>query len=166
MRTQEALRRIKTKRPTSLNEFKALGLLGKYVGRGVFRETFRVTGTNLIVKFPLNEARDCRTPVYKGGIAHSRTEMRRLTKLKKIKALRTHLPKVWYYDKTHGIVVMTHYIKFGGYGGWKKMELLGSVINKLIKQYAHTAMNDITGDNTRMTAGEGNKRIVFVDLGY
>jgi len=166
MRTQEALRKIKTYRPTSLKEFKTLGLLGRYVGSGVFRESFRIRGTNLIVKFPLNESRHGRTPVYKSGIAHSRAEMRRVHKLKKIKALRAHLPKVWYYDKTHGIVVMPHYIKLGGYGGWNKIEMLGKVINKLMKQYAHTAMNDIQGDNTRMTAGKYNKRIVFVDLGY
>lgn len=165
MRTQEALRKIKTNRPTSLKEFETLGLLGMYVGAGVFRESYRIRGTNLIVKFPLNDAGLGMPPDYKDGIAHSRTEMCRLDKLWKIKALRAHLPKVWYYDKTHGIIVMTHYIKLFGYGGWKKIELLGKVINKLVKQYAHTSMTDIHGDNTRMTAGR-KKRIVFVDLGY
>jgi hypothetical protein len=166
MRTQEALRRIKRHRPTSLNDFKALSLLGKYVGSGVFRETFRVKGTNLIVKFPLNEARSERKPVYKSGIAHTRTEMRRFYKLRRVKALRSHLPKIWYFDPRHGIVVMTHYAKFGGYGGRNKIELLGQVINKLMRQYAHTPMNDIHGDNTRMAGGKFNKRIVFVDLGF
>lgn len=166
MRTQDALRKIKTKRPTTLKEFKALGLIGRYVGCGAFRESFRVKGTNLIVKFPLNESRIDEKPIYKCGVGHSRTEMKRLKKLRRIKALKTHLPKVWYYDQRHGIVVMTHYAKFGGYGGWNKIELLGKVINKLMRQYAHTAMNDIHGDNTRMTGGKYNKRLVFVDLGY
>src|SRR5208283_4979132 len=127
MRTQEALRKIRTHRPTSLNEFKTLGLLGRYIGSGVFRESFHVRGTNLVVKFPLNESWSDKKPKYKSGIAHSRTEMRRFKKLRRIKALRSHLPKIWYYDQGHGIVIMTHYAKFGGYGGWNKIELLGKV---------------------------------------
>jgi len=164
MRTQEALRKIRRHRPTSLSEFKAIGLLGRYIGNGVFRESFRIRGTNLIVKFPLNESRT-EKPKFKSGIAHSRTEMRRLKKLGRVKALQTHLPKVWYYDHTHGIVVMTHYEKSSGYGGRDKIELLGRVVNKLLKQYAHTTMNDIHGDNTRCAKGKFD-RLIFVDLGY
>ena len=166
MRTQEALRKIRTHQPTSLKNFKALGLLGKYVGSGVFRESYRIKGTNLIVKFPLYDAMSERKSAYESGIAHTRTEVRRFYKLRCVKALRSHLPKIWYFDLRHGIVVMTHYAKFGGYGGWNKIELLGKIINKLIRQYAHTTMNDIHGDNTRMAGENFNKRIVFVDLGY
>jgi hypothetical protein len=165
MRTQEALRKIRTQRPTSLKEFKTLGLLGRYIASGVFRESFRIKGTNLIVKFPLNESESDKKPEYRSGIAHTRTEMRRLKKLMRIRALRSHLPKVWYYDQSHGVVVMTYYANFDGYDACDKIELLGKVINKLMRQYAHTAMNDIQGDNTRMAGGK-NKRLIFVDLGY
>ena len=155
MRTQEALRKIRRHRPISPKGFKSLGLLGAYIGGGVFRETFRIKGTNLIVKFPLNEA--------ESGIGHMRTEMRRLAKINQVKALRPHLPKVWYYDKSYGIIVMTRYIQPSKS---RTLYLMGEIIRKLVKQYAHTEMNDIHEDNMMMTAGKNNKRLVFVDLGY
>ena|SRR5271166_1351420 len=165
MQTQQALRRIQTKRPTSPKEFRDLGLLGRYLGCGAFRQSFRIRGTSLIVKFPLNESTGHK-PVYKSGIGHSRTEMRRYKKLHHVKALRPHLPKVWYYDAKHGVIVMTHYAKLGGYGGWTRIGLMGNVIRKLILQICRTAMNDINGDNIRMAGGKYNKRLIFVDLGY
>lgn len=167
MTNQQALRKIKRHQPTSPDDFRALGLLGRFVGAGVFRETYRIRGTNLIVKFPLDEAPKDKPADYTCGRVHTRTEVKRIAKLSTIPVLRPHLPKVWYADLKHGVVVMTHYVKAsGGYGGWNRIELLGRIIRKLVKLVAHTEMNDIHGDNVRLAGDKHSRRLVFVDLGY
>jgi hypothetical protein len=166
MTNQKALRKIRRHRPTSLNEFKDLGLLGRFVGAGVFRESYRIRGTTLIAKFPLDEAPKNKPPCYTCGISHTRTEVARIKKLRAVAVFRPHVPRIWYHDARHGIVVMTYYPKLGGHGGWDRITLLGKVIRKLLRKVAHVQMNDIHGDNIRMTAGRYNKRLIFVDLGY
>ena len=160
--TAKALQTIRRSKPVTLQAFTDLGLLGRYVGSGVFRCAYRVRGTSLVVKLPLNEGTK-KKPYYQSGIDHSLAEVRRILKLAKIKELRPHLPAVHYYDRRNGILVLTWYERIACH--WERVELLGDVISELICRVAHTRTSDISPENIRLLEGKPN-RLIFCDLGY
>ena len=116
----------------------------------MFRRTFKVSGCPLVIKFPLEA----------DGIQHSASEVNRIRRLSRIKELTPHLPKVLYFDRCYGILVMEHYRSLDPVKG---VELLGKVVRKLVSRIARVAMADIHCDNIRQGKKGG---VVFSDLGY
>jgi len=162
---QRALNLIRKNRPTSLKQFSELGLLGRFIGAGVFREVYKVKDSGLIAKFPLNEAGKGKTPNYTSGVEHSASEVRKIRKLSKFKELRPHMPEIVYYDRVNGIVVMKYYPRLDlMYDA--RIELLGNVLGKVVRKLTHASMRDIRGDNVRMTGPKNRRRMIFADLGY
>ena len=156
MTTLQALRLIRSHRPVTFAAFKKLGFKFQFIEAGVFREVSRIRDTDLVVKFPLMEGeRD-----YSEGIQHSRSEMRRIRRLSKVKELKPYLPRVHYYDSKHGIIVMKWYDNTDDFG---KAELLGKLVKKLIRKISGVVMSDIHEGNIRKKA---NNSLAFVDLGY
>ena len=87
-------------RPKTVEDLRSLGVRLKWIGWGSFRQVYEVRGLPIVVKFP-----------HHGDPKHSRTEMRRIEKLHKIPTIRRHLPKIFYYDKTSGVIVTPYYKK-------------------------------------------------------
>ena len=108
VRKAKALKLIRKHSPTSPEAFKKLGLRLSYLGAGVFREVARIQGCDLVVKFPLDDGAGC----YAEGIAHSLSEMKRIERLARISEMKPHLPKVFYFDRKNGIIVMNFGIDF------------------------------------------------------
>jgi hypothetical protein len=148
------INRIVKARPTNPIAFKAAGIKLRYLSEGVFRKVYKISGCPLVVKFPLEEGGIA------DGIQHSISEENRIKRLSKIKELLPHLPKILYFDRRYGILVMEYYKSLEGD---KAVEQLGKVIKKLVSRIARVAMSDIHADNIRQGKRGG---LVFSDLGY
>ena len=155
---QTVLRAIIKNRPRTPEEFRAAGIKLRYIDHGVFREVYKIQGCPLVVKFPLNEEQD-----FDGGVQHSASEVRRIARLSRIQELKPHLPRVHYFDKKNGVLVMSYYHRMTPERG---VELLGKIVQKLVSKIARVQMTDIHADNIRVQKGAGVGRLVFVDCGY
>jgi hypothetical protein len=159
MTNQLALRLIKKNRPKTHSEMSLLGLKLVHVGTGAFRAVYRIRGTDFAIKF----LRD-------GFDGHSRWEVNNIRKLRVSKSLRPHLPKIHYYDKHAGVIVMDYYTKYNKkranmphpartYGDitWER-----ELLSDLIKELTGVDFSDLCDDNLRLD----DKNIVkFVDVG-
>lgn len=157
MRKAKALKLIRKHSPSNPVAFVKLGFRLNYLGAGVFREVARIAGCDLVVKFPLDEADG---PAE--GIAHSISEMSRIEKLSRVPELKPHLPKVFYFDRKNGIIVMQFYPELKPNAA---VELLGKILRKLVSRVAKVSMNDIHDGNVRRKR-KGWEQLVFTDLGY
>ena len=156
---QTVLRAIVKNRPRTPEEFRKAGIKLRYLGNGVFREVYKIQGCPLVVKFPLNEEQD-----FAGGVQHSASEVRRIARLSHIQELKPHLPKIHYFDKENGVLVMRYYPKMERD---RAIELLGAIVKKLVSKIARVQMSDIHSDNIRhQKDASAAGRLVFVDLGY
>ena len=155
MNVRTAIAHIYKHKPTTPDEFRAAGVpLGKHLGAGVFREVLKVKGCPLVVKFPLDANWDCHE-----GVDHSALEMKKLARLKKFKWMRRFLPKIYYYDRKHGIIVMRYYELM------TKHEFLFDIqfVRALIKHSTGVNISDYTWGNV----GKGWKDCpVMIDCGY
>ncbi len=154
---QTVLRAIIKNRPRTPEEFRKAGIKLRYIDHGVFREVYKIQGCPLVVKFPLNEEQD-----FAGGVQHSISEVRRIKRLFRIHELKPHLPKIHYFDKEGGVLVMSYYHRVTPERG---VELLGKIVQKLVSKIARVQMADIHADNIRVQKGAAG-RLVFVDCGY
>jgi hypothetical protein len=159
--TAKALRIIRQNNPVTPAQWKALGLKFKSIGHGVFRETVRIVGTDLVIKAPIAEGRGPKFD-YSEGIAHAKSEMNRLGRLARIDVLKPHLPVVYWYDAKNGQTVMKYYPPIPEK---QKVELLGKVVKSLVAKLAGVAMSDIHEDNIRQKRSDWQV-CVFTDLGY
>ena len=157
MRKAKALKLIRKHAPSSPAAFVKLGFRLNYIGAGLFREVARIAGCDLVVKFPLHE-----TDGPAEGIAHSLSEMQRIEKLARVAELKPHLPKVFYYDKKNGIIVMQFYPELKPADA---VELLGKIVKKLVSRVGRVAMSDIHDGNVRRKR-KGWNQLTFIDLGY
>lgn len=157
MRKAKALKLIRKHAPSSPAAFVKLGFRLNYIGAGVFREVARIAGCDLVVKFPLDEKDGPNE-----GIAHSLSEMKRIEKLSRVPELKPHMPKVFYYDRKNGIIVMQFYPELTPADA---VELLGKVVRKLVAKVSDVAMTDIHDGNVRRKR-KGWDQLVFTDLGY
>ena len=157
VRKAKALKLIRKHGPVTPNDFKKLGLGLASIGAGVFREVARIKGCDLVVKFPLEEGGG-----YSYGIQHSISEMNRIARLSRVPELKPHLPKVFYFDKTNGIIVMQYYPPLGEADA---VEYLGKIVKKLVSKMCKIAMSDIHDGNIRKKR-KGWEQLVFCDLGY
>jgi hypothetical protein len=131
----------------------------KEIGEGVFRKTYRISGTSLVVKFPLRDSeRDARE-----GRQHSAAEVRRIKKLSGVPVIKGYLPKVYYHDKSSGVVVMSFHPKFNDRDD--QIESLGTLITHLIRRFTGVTVSDIHCDNVNMRTHR-KKAAVLIDLGY
>jgi hypothetical protein len=119
---------------------------------------YKIQGCPLVVKFPLNEEQD-----FDGGVQHSASEVRRIARLSRIQELKPHLPKVHYFNKENGVLVMSYYHRITPERG---VELLGKIVQKLVSKIARVQMSDIHADNIRCQKDANVGRLTFVDLGY
>lgn len=163
MNVKQAVRLIRKHRPTTTKEFNSIGvkLERKLVGSGVFREVVKVVGLPLVVKFPLAETIGQKLS-YRAGKMHSSSEVRKIQKLRKIRAMRSYLPTVYYYDTESGIVVMSHHEKF--LVEEDALIALGKLTSRALRQWTGVTISDIHGDNVRR--GRSRRQIIFVDIGY
>ena len=152
-----ALKKIREARPRTHKDFKAIGLPLRWIGTGAFRECCEVLNCDLVVKFPL--------PRKKGvsGKRHTATEMARLKRLRKHRVMLPHLPEVFYYDKTHGIIVMRKYPKYDSFED--QADAMGQMIQRLIYAVTRVKCQDIHTENVRKRR-MNHEGAVLIDLGY
>lgn len=140
-------------------DFRAAGIRLRYIDEGAFRQVFKVSGCPLVVKFPLGDG----SGSVSDGVQHSVSEVRRIKRLSGIKELTPHLPKIHYFDRKNGVLVMQFYPR--PKDDDETVELLGKIIKKLVSRIARVAMSDIRADNVRKRRGDWMSA-VFVDCGY
>ena len=164
MRLQTAIARIRKYKPTTPDEFRAAGVpLGGMLGCGAFREVLEVRDCPLVVKFPLNEGEpddDTHKENFHEGIMHSALEMKKLKRLNSFVWIRRFLPKVYYYDRKHGIIVMRYYKLM------TKHEFLFDTkfVYTLIKRSTGVSISDYTWGNVGKMGR--NDTPVLIDCGY
>ena len=158
VRKAKALKLIRKHEPVTPKEFRKLGLGLESIGEGIFREVAKIKGCDLVVKFPLSDGGGC----YSEGIQHSISEMNRITRLARVPELKPHLPKVFYFDRANGIIVMQYYPPLGEADA---VEYLGKIVKKLVSKMCKIAMSDIHDGNIRKKR-KGWEQLVFIDLGY
>lgn len=155
MNLATTIRRIKRFRPRTFKDFGKVGIrFGKNLGEGVFREAYQIKDLPLVVKFPIED----------DGIDHSRDEMRKIRTLSKFKFLRKYLPKVYYYDRQSGVIVMKFYEDFEDYDD--ACDAVGTLAGELIKRLTGVSMVDIHSGNARIRDYHEPPRLVLIDLGY
>lgn len=128
----------------------------KLLGVGLFREGFKIKNSDVVIKFPL------RAETTKEGIEHSRSEMRRLRRLRATGTLEPFLPEVLYYDKKNGVIAMRYYKNFESYE--QQADAMGRMIEKMIYRIAHVRVTDIHTENVRR--GRASRDVTLIDLGY
>lgn len=155
MSVKYVLRKVRAAKPSTPKEFRALGLALRAIGSGAFRDVFKVVNCDLVVKFPM----EGRTH----GKKHTLSEVRRLTRLRKSRVMRPHLPEVFYLDKQHGIVIMRYYPEYESFEA--QADSMGNLIQRLI--YAHTRVrtSDIHTGNVHKRR-TNHEQSVIIDLGY
>jgi hypothetical protein len=127
----------------------------------VFRSAYRIKDTNLVIKFPDPD---------ESGEWHSRAEVKTIGRLYKYKVLRSYLPKIFYFDRRSGVVVMEYYDKYSDRkaGNPHPMRTYGDItwervlIINLIKRLTGEDFGDLYNANLRL---DKNKHVKFVDMG-
>jgi tRNA A-37 threonylcarbamoyl transferase component Bud32 len=160
MTQNRALQLIKKHRPENLITAHELGLRLIHIGSGAFRTVYRIKNTDLVIKFPDDE----------DGESHTRTEIKAIERLYKYKVLRSHLPKVYFYDSKSGVVVMEYYDKYSDHkaGNPHPMQTHGDttweriLISKLIRKLTGVDFQDLYNSNLRL---DKNQHVKFVDIG-
>lgn len=152
---KQVLRAIKKHHPRNSDGFKKLGLKLKHLGSGAFRDVHRIVGVPLVVKFPVGH----------DGVEHSTLEVRKIKHFKKFYAMRDHMPKVFYFNKKTGILVMQLYenkpypkISLAE----ARSEAIHSLISNLVWSLTKRELSDIHYENIRVAGDE----LTFIDLGY
>ncbi len=164
MNIRTAIRRIKKFKPTTPEEFADAGVPvlddKKFVHAGVFREVYRIVGVPLVVKFPFGDS--YLEP--SGGRKHTNAEVNRIKRLSAFPVMRKYLPKVYYHDKTNGIVVMRHYAELVKDG--TDDTIINKFIQDLIKDITGIRLGDVHDGNIRSHNGSNTGRPILIDLGY
>ena len=132
------------------------------VGEGSFRTAYRITGTTLLIKFPVVVTHRKNGQVTgedsKEGQVHTRAEVRKIRRLSQYRSLRSHVPPIYYYNGKDGVVVMRYYNTPLDLEGRARDRL----IRKVIKELTGVTLGDSVGDNVKQHRG----RLIFVDCGY
>ena len=153
MLIRTVLKRLNKYKPVTEDDFKDAGIpLTECLGAGSFRCVSRIADTNLSVKIPHN--------VY--GKRHTNLEVKRIKRLRRYKELRPYLPKIYYHDKKHGIVVMPVYGE-AECENFKYKYGCEALITTLIKRTTGITIKDIDECNCGIN---GNGHLIVVDLGF
>jgi hypothetical protein len=148
---RRALRIIRRSQPKNVQEARAAGLRLWEIGVncGAFRQTYRIWGTGLVIKFPREEWGD--------AITHTRDEVKKIRALNEFKVMRRYLPPVYYYNGRDGVMVTDYYSKVS------PPKNLRPMFTELLFAYTGVEVGDLLGDNIRC---KRNGEPVIVDLGY
>lgn len=122
MNRKEVIELFELHNPKSPEEATSLGIKLTYIDSGVFRNVFSIPHTQLVVKFPQSKEEsttyycgyeDCRMnddyDYPKSNIKHSRLEINAIIKLTKNKEVCKHIPKLFYYNKKTGVLIVKKY---------------------------------------------------------
>ena len=131
-----------------------------FVHAGVFREVYRIVGVPLVVKFPLGDSYSETSE----GRRHTNAEVNRIKRLSAFPVMRKYLPKVYYHDKTDGIVVMRHYPELDK--DWADDTMVNKFIQDLVKDMTGIRLSDVHNGNVRSSNGKPTGRPVMIDCGY
>ena len=147
---RRALRIIRRSQPKNVQEARAAGLRLWEIGVncGAFRQTYRIWGTGLVIKFPREEW---------DAITHTRDEVKKIRALNEFKVMRRYLPPVYYYNNRDGVMVTDYYSKVS------PPKNLRPMFTELLFAYTGVEVGDLLGDNIRC---KRNGEPVIVDLGY
>ena len=164
MNIRTAIRRIKTFKPATPEEFADAGVPvlddKNFVHAGVFREVYRIVGVPLVVKFPLGDSRKETGE----GRRHTNAEVNRIKRLSAFPVMRKYLPKVYYHDKASGIVVMRYYAELDE--KWTDDTMVNKFIQDLVKDITGIQLSDVHDGNIRSSNGKPTGRPVMIDCGY
>lgn len=158
VRKAQALKLIRKNSPTSPEALKKLGFRLAPLGAGLFREVFRISGCDLVVKFPLR----LKDGSSDEGIGHSVSEIKRIERLKCVPELKMHMPKVFYFNRKTGVIVMQYYPDINAEDA---VDYLGKIVRKLVSRICGVTMGDIHDGNVKLKR-KGWEQLVFIDLGY
>ena len=161
-----AIRIIKDWKPRTNQDLKKTGLAFTYIGEGAFRRAFQIDGLPLVIKFPRldgddNDARTC--------IRHSVIEMRKIEALRKFRLMRPHIPKVYYFDKTSGVIVM-EYIddtqQSTDFANTNDARAFGInlLVQRLIRAYTGIIIDDFSIENVRYD--RKTYKLKLIDVAY
>lgn len=121
------------------------------LGSGCFREAYEVGLSKVVLKFP--QSLD--------DTFHSRLEMKRIAQLKQHKSIRPHLPKIYHYEPSTGVILMKKYKPIENEHS-SAMWAMWRMIKRLIEGVSGRRLNDLGGNNCALDKGE----IILLDLGY
>ncbi len=143
------IQKIRALKPKTVADLRTAGIRLRLLGEGLYRAGFKVINCDLVVKFPEKT----------GGRAHARSEMRRLSRLKKLGVLDRFLPEVLYFDRETGVIAMRYYPAFEDFEA--QADALGHLAGVLIRRLTRVSCSDIHTENVR----QGLKNAVIIDLG-
>ena len=99
--------RFKKYKPKTVAEaMQKCNVCAKFIGKGVFREVYRINHLPLVAKFPI---RDSKAEI---DVQHSQWEMQNIkwiSRTKKFSSLWPHLPEFFHFDSRTGVSLMTEY---------------------------------------------------------
>lgn len=137
------------------------------LGGGLYRQVYRLVGTNLVVKFPGSYPEITKREI----LDHAEMEYYWCQKFRRDprwQAFRRHAPKIHYYDAASGVTLMTYYELAPDE---PKLYRDAEWFNKLF-DYMCIANGEPENENRTMDLGYGNIGLkpngdyVFLDLGY
>jgi hypothetical protein len=131
----------------------------RFLGKGLFREGFKVVNSDVVVKFPLEFSMNDDDPTE--GRIHSKQEIRRLKRLKKEGTLKRYLPEIFYYNTKTGVIAMRYYEEFDNFE--EQADAMGQMMGTLIPRVTRVRCDDIHTENIRRGP---NDRAILIDLGY
>lgn len=138
---QELLAQIKKIRPTDIGHLGGLAQFQR-LGGGVYRESYEILNLDMVIKFP-KYAND------KNMIEHSVFEMRAMKKVLASKvrylALQRYVPKVFYFDKRTGVIVMEKLQKVQ----WTETDFVTNLLKDIMP---HKSSDDVGVGNMGKTA--------------
>lgn len=144
--TAAALKRIRLARPRpTVKAFRTLGFTLTRVGAGSYRTVYQLDTLPLCVKIP------------KGGSGkeHNELEVKRIKRLSG-GLLARHLPKIEFFDKKQGTLVMRFYkLRVSSYQ-------ISNLLEKFITRLTGVTFTDIKESNMRTHDGV----VKFVDLAF
>lgn len=147
--------KLRAVRPTRVGQLRAAGLKLKLLGVGAYREAFKVTNSDVVIKFPASKTTS-------EGIKHSAMEIKRIRKLRESSTLTPFLPEVIFYDRKAGVVAMRHYETFENFE--LQADALGKMIGKMMSRISGMRCTDVHTENVRR--GRGKLDAVLIDLGF
>jgi hypothetical protein len=146
--------------PEMIDDVRNLGFKLKHLGSGLFRDAYLLKGHELIVKVPQDDG-------YCGwnmNFLHTKKEIaniKRIKRNKKYRPLWRYLPRIHYYNKESGLVLMERYYEIKN---WKLADQITTMLSNLVDDLLGSdSDNDIHSQNVFITQDESP---VLIDLGY
>lgn len=146
--------------PKDLKDFKKLKLEMIPLSSGAYRTVYRVKGSNVVVKIPVNDDSSNRV--------HAREEVRAINNIKRFKRkyakLIPMMPEVYYFNETSGVTAMKYYKKIRGNVAYTVAGLVEDVVELTMKdKNLYIGGMDIHGSNVHV---DENGNPIIIDLGY